>query len=172
MEIYIFGCMHFWSGFSLLWCMLCSATQSCPTLCDPVDCNPPGSFVHGILRAKILESVAISFTRASSLPRDRTHIPCIAGRFFTTEPPGKPLLHCSGPVFKSRLLYLRIVQISSSLYHTIFCRLPVSSTGASSLFSSDIVACGLSNSQSGIFRPLTLLHNLVGREPPRSQPLF
>ena len=40
--------------------------QSCPTLCDPVDCSPPGSSVHGILQARILEWVAISFSRGSS----------------------------------------------------------------------------------------------------------
>jgi len=44
--------------------------QSCPTLCDPTDCSPPGSSVHGILQARILEWVAISFSRASSRPRD------------------------------------------------------------------------------------------------------
>ena len=41
-------------------------TQSCPTLCDPVDCSLPGSSVHGILQARILEGVAISFSRGSS----------------------------------------------------------------------------------------------------------
>ena len=41
---------------------LCLVTQSCPTLCDPVDCSPPGSCVHGILQARILEWVAISFS--------------------------------------------------------------------------------------------------------------
>ena len=41
-------------------------TQSCPTLCDPVDCSPPGSSIHGILQATILEWVAISFSRGSS----------------------------------------------------------------------------------------------------------
>jgi len=45
-------------------------TQSCPTLCDPVDHNPPGSSVHGILQARILEWVAISFSRESSQPKD------------------------------------------------------------------------------------------------------
>ena len=44
-------------------------TQSCPTLCDPVDCSPPGSSVHGILQARILEWVAISFSRGSSQTR-------------------------------------------------------------------------------------------------------
>ena len=47
-------------------------TQSCPTLCDPMDCNRPGSSVHGILQARILEWVAISFSRGSSQPRDQT----------------------------------------------------------------------------------------------------
>ena len=47
--------------------------------------------VHGILQARILEWVAIPFSRGSSLPRDRTQVSRIAGRFFTTEPPGKPL---------------------------------------------------------------------------------
>ena len=68
-------------------------TQLCPILCDPVDCSPPGSSVHGILHARILKWVAISYSRGSSQPRDQTHISCIsciAGRFFTTAPPGKP----------------------------------------------------------------------------------
>ena len=48
--------------------------QSCPTLCDPMDCNPPGSSVHGILQARILEWVTISFSRASVQHRDRTQL--------------------------------------------------------------------------------------------------
>ena len=56
--------------------------QSCPTLCDPMDCNPPGSSVHGILQARILEWVAISFSRGSSQPRDRTRVSRIVGRRF------------------------------------------------------------------------------------------
>ena len=55
--------------------------QSSPTLCDPMDCSPPGS-VHGILQARILEWVAISFSRESSQPRDRTQASHIAGGFF------------------------------------------------------------------------------------------
>ena len=59
-------------------------TQSCPTLCDPVDCSPPGCSVHGILQARILEWVAISFCRGSSQPRDRSRkVSHIAGRCFT-----------------------------------------------------------------------------------------
>ena len=47
-------------------------TQLCPTLCDPMDCSLPGSSVHGIFQARILEWVAISFSRGSSQPRDQT----------------------------------------------------------------------------------------------------
>ena len=56
--------------------------QSCPTLCSPVDFSPPASSVHGILQARILEWVAISFSRGSSRPRDRTQVSRIAGRHF------------------------------------------------------------------------------------------
>ena len=58
-----------------------------------MDCRPPGSSVHGISQVRILEWVAISFSRGSSWPRNQTHISCIAGRFFTTEPPGMPALN-------------------------------------------------------------------------------
>ena len=57
--------------------------QSCPTLCDPVDCSLPDSSVHGILQARILEWVAISFSRGSSWPRDQTWVFHVAGRGFT-----------------------------------------------------------------------------------------
>ena len=57
-------------------------TQSCPTLCNPTDCSLPGSSIHGILQARILEWVAVSFSRGSSRPRNRTHVSLIAGRRF------------------------------------------------------------------------------------------
>ena len=56
-------------------------TQSCPTLCDPMDCSPPGSSVHGTFQARILEWVAISFSRGSSRPKDQTWVSCTADRF-------------------------------------------------------------------------------------------
>ena len=64
--------------------------QSCLTLCDPMDCIPPGSSVHGILQARILEWVAIPFSRASSQPRDRTWCPALQADSLLSEPPGKP----------------------------------------------------------------------------------
>ena len=57
--------------------------QSCLILCDSVDCSQPGSSVHGILKGRILEWVAILFSRGSSRPRNWTWVSCIAGRFFT-----------------------------------------------------------------------------------------
>ena len=58
-------------------------TQSCPTLCDPMNCSSPGSSVHGNLQARILEWVAIPFSRGSSPPRDQSRVSCITGRFFS-----------------------------------------------------------------------------------------
>ena len=58
-------------------------TQSCPTLCDPIDYSPQGSSVHGIFKARVLEWVAISFSRGSSRLRDQTQISRVAGRHFT-----------------------------------------------------------------------------------------
>ena len=66
--------------------------QSCRTLCDPMDCGPPGSCVHGIFRERMLECVAMPFPSGSSRPRGQTWVSCvswIAGGFFTTVPPGK-----------------------------------------------------------------------------------
>ena len=73
-----------WAG-SAPWCWseTVLVAQSCLTLCDPMDWGPPGSSVHGILKARILEWVAISFSRGSSWPRDWTWVSCIASGFFT-----------------------------------------------------------------------------------------
>ena len=57
--------------------------QSCQTPCNPIDCNPPGSSVHGILQGRILEWVAVLFSKGSSQLRDQTQVSCIAGRSFT-----------------------------------------------------------------------------------------
>ena len=58
---------------------VCPVAQSCPALCDPMDCSPPGSSVHGILQARVLEWAAVPFSRGSSRPRDRTRVSYIAG---------------------------------------------------------------------------------------------
>ena len=65
---------------------LVQVAQSCATLCDPMDCSLPGSSVQGILQARILEWVAISFSRGSSRPR----FPTLQADTLLSEPPGKP----------------------------------------------------------------------------------
>ena len=68
-----------------------SVAQSCPTLCDPMDCSPPGFSVHGIFQARILEKVAISFFRGSSQPKDQTfHFLHWQADSLPLVPPGKP----------------------------------------------------------------------------------
>ena len=69
-------------------------TQSCLTLCDPMDYSLPGSSVHRILQARILEWVAIPFSRGSSWPRGRTQVSHIAGGFLS-EPPGNSVPDCA-----------------------------------------------------------------------------
>ena len=53
---------------------VCARAQLCPTLCNPIDCSPPGSSVHGILQARILEWTAISYSKGFSQPRDGTRV--------------------------------------------------------------------------------------------------
>ena len=91
--------------FSVCVCLL--ATQSCPTLCNPMNYSLPGSSVHGILQAKILECVAISFFRGSYRPRDQTHISC-TGRWtlyhlspMVAASKPAPLANSALPVFHS-----------------------------------------------------------------------
>ena len=80
--------------FSYVCAELCLVTQLCPTLCDPMGCSPPGSSVHGIFQARILEWVVTPHSRGSSQPRGQTPVSCISsiGRWIlyhyaTWEPP-------------------------------------------------------------------------------------
>ena len=75
-------------------------SQSCPTFWDPVDYSPPGSSVHGILRARMLEWVAIPFSRGISQPRDRTQVSSIVGRILNH------LSHQGSPFNKHTLNYV------------------------------------------------------------------
>ena len=64
-----------WLDWECMCCVLCAKLlQLCPTLCSPMDCSPPGSSVHAILQARILEWVAMPSSRGSSGSRDQTHV--------------------------------------------------------------------------------------------------
>ena len=88
--------------------------QSCPTLCDPVDCSPLGFSIHGILQARILEWVAISFSRGSSWSRDQTQVSCIAGRCFNlwatreAHHPGGSMMQSGLELLYRELLFVKI----------------------------------------------------------------
>ena len=77
--------LHFKDCVDLLvkWIVKVTVAQPCLTLCNPMDCSLPGSSVHGILQARILEWLAIPFSRGSSQTRDWTQVSRIAGRFYT-----------------------------------------------------------------------------------------
>ena len=69
-----------WDTLKLKWS---DVAQSCPTLCNPMDCSRSGSSIHRIFQARVLEWIAISFSRGSSRPRNQTQVSHIAGRRFT-----------------------------------------------------------------------------------------
>ena len=81
--IYWYICIYI---YIYTYAVLCLVALLCPTLCDPLDCSPPGSSVHGILQARILEWIAMPSSRGFSQPRDLTCVSCIAGGFFTSWP--------------------------------------------------------------------------------------
>ena len=98
-------------------------TQSCLTLWDHMDCSLPGSSVHGFPQARVLEWVAISSSRGSSRPRDRTHVSCIAGGFFNSEPQGKHPILC-GPLLDSPWALIILARLLSSGYLSYPCYAP------------------------------------------------
>ena len=77
-NIKLHGLLH-----GLLHWRACGRAQSCPVLCNPMDSSPPGFSVHGILQARMLEQVDISFSRTSFPPQDQTWVSCVAGSFST-----------------------------------------------------------------------------------------
>ena len=81
-----------WESLSHLWGYFWLFAKACLTLCYPMDCSLPGSTVHGISQARILEWVAISSSRDLPNPGIETTSPALAGRFFTIELPRKPII--------------------------------------------------------------------------------
>ena len=95
-------------------CVRAKLFQLCPTFCNPMDCNPPGSSVHGISQSRLPEWVAILFSRGSSRPRHRTWVTYTAGRFFTSEPPDK------SPYLLTLLYYYYFLILSPCFIFLIF----------------------------------------------------
>ena len=85
-------------------CMHAKSLQSCPTLCDRMDCSPAGSSFHGILQARILEWIAMPSSRGSFWTRNLTYVSYTAGGFSITEPPGKPHpLHAPSQLWQTKV---------------------------------------------------------------------
>ena len=93
-------------------------TQSCLILCDPMDCSPPGYSAHGILQVRILEQVAIPFSRGSSQPRDRTQVSCIAGGvFYCLSRQGSPDSIETSGILETQLWLSCIPTLVFSIFH-------------------------------------------------------
>ena len=102
--------------------------QSCPTLCNPMDCSLPGSSVHGVFQARELEWGAISFSRGSSWPRDRTWIyPHCRQMLYHLSHQGSPIAKCN----KATSLSLRVCSVTQSC--PILCGLRDCSPSGSSI---------------------------------------
>ena len=86
----------------------CTCTRLCPTPCNLMDWSPPGASVHRNFQARILERVAISFSRGSSQPRDQTHTFCLEDGSFISVPPGKPHWWTALALFNSAPLANRV----------------------------------------------------------------
>ena len=120
---------------SVTYCLCRSeVAQSCSTLCDPMDCNLLGSSVHGIFQARVLEWVAISFSRGSFQSRDRIWVSCIAGRRFTvwsSREAWNTAPNLSEPSFPhlwniiACLSHFSHVQLYAALW-TVVCQVPLS----------------------------------------------
>ena len=94
-----------------------ACAPSCPTLCNPMDCSPPGSSVHGIFQARMLERVGISFSRGYSQSRDHTPVswsPALAGGFFPTESHGSP-----GPMERAAIARQEVICVPGRAQGTL-----------------------------------------------------
>ena len=91
--------LYFVAQMLQLWPLVSEVAQSCLTLCNPMDCSLLGSSIHGIFQARILEWVAISFSRGSSQPRDRTRVSGIVGRCFSRLSLQGSLLFKKGSIY-------------------------------------------------------------------------
>ena len=105
-------------GFSMTTPTTSLVVQLYPTLCNPMDCSPPGSSAHGILYTRILEWVAIPVSRGSSWPRDRTCVSCISRQILHRWATRKPYRNESP--FPSPGIFLTQVFLTAGRFFTIW----------------------------------------------------
>ena len=107
--------LRFWKQKPSKWLCVCACwvTESCPTLCNPMSCSPPGSFVHGIFQAGVLEHVAVSYPRGSSRPRIKLSF----WRLLHWQVDSLPLSHLGSPV-TNYVLYI-FLAVSVMLWFAI-----------------------------------------------------
>ena len=110
--------------------VLCLVTQSCLTLCHPMDCNPPDSSVHGIHQARILEWVAMPCSRGSSQPRDRTQSPALQADSLLFKLLEKPCFNLFSSVQFSSVQSISRVRLFVTPW-TVACHAPRRSMGFS-----------------------------------------
>ena len=122
-----------------------------------MDCSPPGSSVHGILQARILEWIAIPFSRGSSQPRDWTQVSCITGRFFTVWATGKTKKFNK---LKKKLFY-QPVRESILFLNSLFIEWIPKTTGEWNFLSLLIKVTIRSFRERIWFFPSVYLHNMV-----------
>ena len=109
--------------------VISEVAQSCPTLCDPMDYSLPGSSVQEIFQVRVLEWVAISFSRESSWPRDRTQVSCIVGRCFTIGATREILIEICNrhvPINKPGRALLQEINFASTLIMGLSASRPMS----------------------------------------------
>ena len=124
LKIYLSQDLWFCSSRLICCVCMCLVTQSCPVLCHMLDCSLPGSFVHRTFQAQILEWVAISSSRGSSQPKDRTYVSCLsctAGRFSTHWT--IRLSHCL-LTNKHKVFICKSIDISLELFYQKTCDMP------------------------------------------------
>ena len=147
LKVYCYS-LQLTSCDSWVWVSECEVAQSCPTLCDPMDCSLPGSSVHGIFQARVLEWVAISFSRGSSQPRDWTRVSRFAGRRFTVWATGKPSVIHTFPFDNCFLFVWTLSHSLTSSQWDITALLNMSFTCSETLSGYPLLTCLIPDSQT------------------------
>ena len=114
---YLLEYRPYWQLLCFAWKVKVLFVQSCPTLCNPMDCSLAGSSAHGILHARILEWIAISLSMGPSQPRDQTQVSWIAGRYFTVWIPRESIPYVLASAFQFQKFVFVDVKIQKTIKH-------------------------------------------------------